>query len=791
MAREVSFVVRLLDKFSDIGAKYVKTLSSMTTMADKFENNISAIPKSVNGLSERLKDLSSQRDKAFDVTEIKGFNRQIQAVENELTNLQSIGRTPIAPTVNTGGLQNLTTFAKNALGSLGLLAAGSMAISFGNESVDYAATISDGMASVAKTTGMADDKMLQFRKNLQGLDTRTNLVDLLKIGEIGGQIGIAEKDILGFTTIVDQLNIAFKGKFAGGAEEITNKIGGLANMFPQLKASGMGVAEIISRIGSSINELDATGMADAPFIADFVSRAAPAFKALNPETLLGWAAGMQEMNMTSENAASGARGFFQYVFKDSEKFAKVMKMNKAEMLNMFNTDEGTQKFLVNFGKVFKTMDVVQSRLALQDLGVKEISSQDFIQNIMTLQNTKGQNNPSLNRIEEIIGVSGKGMKENTSISKEFDKMNNTLAANIEKANKKYDESKLKLGEMLAPLKLQAMELGGILLDKVIGIFETLETKKGLFESLAVGAGVFAGALVLANIPAMALAGTQMITALTNPFTLTIMGAAALAAGMAYLYYHSETVRGTFWALYEGGKVVFEGLYNVGKVHIGGLMDIFGGLLNMVVGVFDTVSALFSLDWSKMGDGLSKIGGGMKQNLTGMFNATIGTGIATIGESYYKSPQLSQAMGKGYTNGVNDFRVDNAPKQAGQESIMKTGAGGFGTGVGLEGMMNTLKGAIPGGAMPKIPMPDAAKNGLFDNKLPNALTPDDGNNQSLSKGIDTIAGGGSKPTTYNITIGKLIETSNVHTQTFKEGADEIEEKLTEMLLRVVNGANQAN
>lgn len=785
-SKGITFIINFVDKFTKTAKDYVKSFSVMETMTKNVDTAINVIPKSIRDMQARLDSLKASRDNAFNTNEIRRYNLEINNLENEIRGLQNLNSTPITPKVNTTGLQNLMGFFKNILATIGLLGAMSMAISFGSESIDYAAKISDGMASVAKTTGMADDKMLQFRKNLQGLDTRTNLEDLLKIGEIGGQIGIGEKDILGFTKTIDQLNIAFKGQFAGGAEEITNKIGGLANMFPQLKASGMGVAEIISRIGSSMNELDASGKASAPFMSDFVSRAAPAFKALNPETLLGWAAGMQEMGMTSENAASGARGFFQYVFKDSEKFAKVMKMNKVEMLNMFNTDEGTQKFLVNFGKVFKTMDIVQSRLALQDLGVKETSSQDFIQNIMTLQNTKGTNNPALNRIEEIISVGRTGLQENISISKEFDKMNNTLAANIEKANKKYDESKLKLGEMLAPLKLQAMELGSVLLDKVIGVFAMLEGKKGLFESLAVGAGVFAGALVLANIPAMALATTQMIIALTNPFTLTIMGAAALAAGMAYLYYHSETVRGAFWALYEGGKVWFEGFYNIGKTKIGGLMDIVGGLLNMWVGIFDTISAVISLDFSKMGDGLSKIGGGLKQGFGGAFSATIGTMIAGIGEGIDKTPKMINAVSKGYTNGVNDFRVDNAPKQANQElAIMKTGAGGFGTGVGLEGMLSKI--------VPKMPMPNATKNGLLDSVLPNADATklDDTNKKSILDGANSVAGGGTKPTTINITIGKLNEKIEIHTNNLDEASVDVEAKLTEMMLRVVNNANQAH
>lgn len=794
-SKGIQYIINFIDKYSKTANDYVKSFSMMEKATKQVQGAIDTMPESIAGLQTRLQALTKTRDNAFSQTEIKKYNTEIAGLENQIRQLQGVSNNPIRPPVDMSGLQKMRGFVMNLLATLGIFSSLTMAISFGNESIDYAAKISDGMASVAKTTGMADDKMLQFRKNLQGLNTRTNLEDLLKIGEIGGQIGIGEKDILGFTKTIDQLNIAFKGQFAGGVEEITNKIGGLATMFPQLRASGMGVAEIISRIGSSMNELDASGKASAPFMSDFVSRAAPAFKALNPETLLGWAAGMQEMNMTSENAASGARGFFQYVFKDSEKFASVMKMNKAEMLNMFNTDEGTQRFLVNFGKIFKTMDVVQSRLVLQDLGVKDMQAQDFIQNIMTLQNTKGTNDSSISRIEEIISIGRVGMQENISITKEFDKMNNTLAAQIDKANKKYDESKLKLGEMLAPLKLQAMELGSILLDKVIGVFQILESKRGLFESLAVGAGVFAGAMVIANIPAMALAATQLAISLTNPFTLTIMGALALAGVISYLYYSSETFRGVLWAIYEGGKVVFEGLYNVGNTYIGGLIDIVGGLLKMWVGVFETVKAIFSLDFSKAGEGLSKIGDGWKQGVEGMFRATFGTLITGVGETITKTPKLIDAVDRGYTNGVNDFRTDTAlggtpQPQAAQKPMM--GLGNLPNGLGLGAIPPVMKGVLAGDTGLKSPQPKNAMPSVPDSTSTNmssSLPTDD--NSNIKQGIDTISGGGSKPTTINITIGKLNEQIIINTTNLDEGSVDVEAKLTEIMLRVVNNANQGN
>jgi hypothetical protein len=244
-------------------------------------------------------------------------------------------------------------------------------------------------------------------------------------------------------------------------------------------------------------------------------------------------------------------------------------------------------------------------------------------------------------------------------------------------------------------------------------------------------------------------------------------------------------------LYEGGKVWFEGFYNVGKTNIGGLVDIVGGLLNMWVGVFETMGAIISLDFSKMGDGLSKIGDGWMQGAKGLFSATIGTGIAGIGEGIDKTPKIFNAMNKGYTNGVNDFRVDNASGMPVQKPIMANGFGDFSNGLGGNSLSTVLGMAkIPNGGSNLLKNKDVPGMPTLPT-MPNTLATEDTKNSNLSKGIDTISGGGTKPTTINITIGKLNEKIEIHTNNLDEASVDVEAKLTEMMLRVVNNANQAH
>lgn len=52
----------------------------------------------------------------------------------------------------------------------------------------------------------------------------------------------------------------------------------------------------------------------------------------------------------------------------------------------------------------------------------------------------------------------------------------------------------------------------------------------------------------------------------------------------------------------------------------------------------------------------------------------------------------------------------------------------------------------------------------------------------------ITGGGSRPTTINITLDNLVREINISTATLKEGVNDIEEQVREAMLRVLNSAN---
>lgn len=78
-------------------------------------------------------------------------------------------------------------------------------------------------------------------------------------------------------------------------------------------------------------------------------------------------------------------------------------------------------------------------------------------------------------------------------------------------------------------------------------------------------------------------------------------------------------------------------------------------------------------------------------------------------------------------------------------------------------------------------------GAFNPNAVNANA-DGGSSKAVKDTAKGITGGGSRPTNINITLKNLVETLQVNSANLTEGANEIEVKVREALLRVLNSAN---
>ena len=301
-----------------------------------------------------------------------------------------------------------------------------------------AAAMEDVYADVMKTTGMTRDEVGQMNEEFKKIDTRTGREELNKIAEVGGRLGIAKDDIFEFTKAVDVANVALGDSFAGGAEEISDKLGKIQKLFKDTK--DMELDKAFMSIGSSINELGANGAASEQNIADFATRVGSLPDALKPSVAqtLALGAAFEESGIESEIASRAYNIFMKQASVESAKFAKVMGVTTQEVENLINSNP--TEFFLKFTESMKGMSAVDTARTLNELGVNADGANKAI----------GAAANNTNRFRQLIDLSNKSFQEGTSLLKEFGIKNNNAAAQLDKARKKFTDLSLELGSKLTP-----------------------------------------------------------------------------------------------------------------------------------------------------------------------------------------------------------------------------------------------------------------------------------------------------------------------------------------------------
>lgn len=287
----------------------------------------------------------------------------------------------------------------------------------------------EGAADMAKTLGISKDAARNLSQELLKIDTRTSIDDLQKIAAIGGQLGISAGEILKFTEATDKLNVALGDEFSGGAEEITASLGGLRNVFSDVKTAN--VDDDLLKIGNALNVLGAEGSATAPVVSDFAGRIGGVGipLGLTTDQVLGLSATLQELNVNAERGGTAISKVLQKMTVDTDKFAKVAGIPVKDFEKLVNEDlygaflkvvEGSKKFGGDATELGKILD----GLGIDGAGASEV----FLK--------LGQNTDLLGtRVKQ----AGDSLKETDSIVDEFNTKNNTLSANVEKLGKAWDD----------------------------------------------------------------------------------------------------------------------------------------------------------------------------------------------------------------------------------------------------------------------------------------------------------------------------------------------------------------
>lgn len=388
------------------------------------ENTFTALNREVRTLSRELRNLTPGTEefqqRAAQLREAQAhFNRvrdeinQVNgAINQTATSTSRFG--DIVRGVFTGNL--ITGFFSSFVGKA-------------RESVDELLKVSDLMTGVEKTTGLASEQVRELWNEFDELNTRTSKQELLNIAQIGGRLGITDKEqIKEFTEEIDKIYVALGDSFQGGLEEVTTKVGKLKNLFEETRNQNYG--EALNAIGSALNELGANGSSSEQNITDFATRigALPAVLKPSIEKTLGLGAAFEESGIDAEVASSGYSRFMSVAGNNIAAFAKQMKLTTKEASELFNTRP--EEFFLRFGESLKGLGAEQTAGVLKGLKL----------NTLEVQKALGTAGDNADRFRELMNLSGQAMQDGTSIQNEFNKVNENTAAIWEKIKKVFAET---------------------------------------------------------------------------------------------------------------------------------------------------------------------------------------------------------------------------------------------------------------------------------------------------------------------------------------------------------------
>lgn len=388
------------------------------------ENTFTALNREVRTLSRELRNLTPGTEefqqRAAQLREAQAhFNRvrdeinQVNgAINQTATSTSRFG--DIVRGVFTGNL--ITGFFSSFVGKA-------------RESVDELLKVSDLMTGVEKTTGLASEEVRQLWNEFDELNTRTSKQELLNIAQIGGRLGITDKEqIKEFTEEIDKIYVALGDSFQGGLEEVTTKVGKLKNLFEETRNQNYG--EALNAIGSALNELGANGSSSEQNITDFATRigALPAVLKPSIEKTLGLGAAFEESGIDAEVASSGYSRFMSVAGNNIAAFAKQMKLTTKEASELFNTHP--EEFFIRFGESMKGLGAEQTAGVLKGLKL----------NTLEVQKALGTAGDNADRFRSLMNLSGQAMQDGTSIQNEFNKVNENTAAIWEKIKKVFAET---------------------------------------------------------------------------------------------------------------------------------------------------------------------------------------------------------------------------------------------------------------------------------------------------------------------------------------------------------------
>ena len=304
-------------------------------------------------------------------------------------------------------------------------------------SIEKFASMDEEMTNVRKYTGQTADEVERMNEDFKKMETRTAREKLNQLAGDAGRLGITATSLVEeFVDGADKINVAL-GDDLG--DEAVSQIGKLAQMFGEDKTKGLRGAMLAT--GSAVNELAQNSSASAGYLVDFTARVAGVGKqaGFTQAQIMGLASVLDQNMQQDETAATAVQNLLAKMFQDSAKFAKIAGLNVKEFSKTLKEDAN--------GALLQFLAALRSKGGFAQLApMFEEMKMDGSRatGVLTVLADK------LDDIKAAQDLATKSYAEGTSVINEFNTQNENVQAQLDKAQKKFQDLAIELGQKLYP-----------------------------------------------------------------------------------------------------------------------------------------------------------------------------------------------------------------------------------------------------------------------------------------------------------------------------------------------------
>ncbi|HRH71417.1 MAG TPA: phage tail tape measure protein, partial [Flavobacteriales bacterium] len=369
---------------------------------------------------EHLKRVKDSLHPESDAAKFQLYSNSLKAAEAQHKRLQT-GMGPLARM-----WQEVKMQAMSAGAVIGGLFAGGALISGARNMIKSASDLSDSIANVRKTTGLAMPAVKEIVTELGKFDTRTSRAELLALASDAGKLGIsAKEDVMAFVRAGNQINVAL-GEDLG--EDAIKNIGKLVDLF-KLKEQ-FGLEQSMLKVGSAINQLGMSSTASEGYMVDFMKRMGGIAPQANItiQQVLALGATLDSLGQTSEVSTTSLTKMFLKMAQDSKQYAGIAGMEVTKFTELINKN-ALEAFIAVLEGSKKTKGGLSELTAtLGDMGVDGTRAAAVF----------GALADNTVRLREQIDLSNQAFADGSSVTSEYEIRNTNLAAAVEKLGKEFN-----------------------------------------------------------------------------------------------------------------------------------------------------------------------------------------------------------------------------------------------------------------------------------------------------------------------------------------------------------------